>query len=149
MATKRKTTKKCILCKEIKDSTENYDRSPTDGRRMQRCKACREKVKEKSKYKKCSACQKMKLKTEFSFFSNGKLKQRCRPCAEIKKPPAWNCTKKKQKVIPPRETVYERKQKEKATAESVLKIAKQQEQEKLKQGKRFVPSGIRAYILSN
>lgn len=95
----------------------------------------------------CLKCKKTKTEIHYKEMSNGRLNPKCNECRNQGRQPVEKVNKKDDLIINNAVNSFEVNQNERDKAISALLKAKERESNLIKQGKRYVKTGIRAYTL--
>lgn len=95
----------------------------------------------------CLKCRELKNETQYLVMPNGRLNPKCNECRNQGRQPVERVNKKDDLIINNAVNSFEVNQNERDRAISALLKAKERESNLIKQGKRYVKTGIRAYRL--
>ena len=95
----------------------------------------------------CLKCRELKNETEYTAMPNGRLNPKCNDCRNQGRQPVERVNKKDDLIINNTVNSFEVNQNERYKAISALLKAQEIESNLIKQGKRYVKTGIRAYTL--
>lgn len=98
----------------------------------------------------CIKCRVLKDKKEYTAMPSGVLNPKCNECRNNGREPLVKkkVVKEDDLIIDRSVNSYENKQTERTNAMLVLQRVKEIESKLLQQGKRYVKTGLRAYVLS-
>ncbi|AXF52371.1 MAG: hypothetical protein [Caudoviricetes sp.] len=105
-------------------------------------------MKSKVKKRTCLNCRELKNEHKYTKMANGRLNPKCNDCRNKGRQPIdKNKVEKDDLIIDRTANSFEVKQNERDKAILVLLKAKEIEKSLIKQGKRYVKTGLRSYTL--